>query len=87
MYIQTIPTEKNNYNSNPFLERIGKDLLIAKNTQNVVWINWTLIPKLEYLGHLTEDESKTHIRTNSDIICRRAGQFPKKIVEYFNLNY
>ena len=87
MYIQKIPTSNNNYNNNPFLERIGKDLLIAKNMQNVVWINWTMVPKLEYLGHLTEDDSKIQIRTNSDIACRRAGQFPIKLVEYFNLNY
>lgn len=87
MYIQTIPTSDKNFNNNPFLERIGSDLLIAKNMQDVVWVNWTMVPSLEYLGHLTEDESKTQIRTNSDIACRRNGQFPKKLVEYFRLKY
>lgn len=87
MYIQTIPTSDKNFNNNPFLERIGCDLLIAKNMQDVVWINWTMVPKLEYLGHLTEEESKSQIRNNCDISCRRTGQFPTKLVEYFGLKY
>ncbi len=87
MYIQTIPTSDKNFSNIPFLERIGKDLLIAKNTQGEVWINWKFVPNLEYLGFLTEEESKLQIRTNSDIACRRENQFPARLVEYFNLKY
>lgn len=87
MYIQTIPTSQNNFNNNPFLEKIGKDLLIAKNKQDVIWVNWKMVPNFEHLGHMTEDPCEIQIRTNSDIAGRRAGCFPAKLVKYFGLQY
>ena len=87
MFVQIIATSSENFNSIPFLERIGLDLLIAKNTQNEVWINWKLVPGFEHLGYMTEEETKIQIRTNSDIACRRAGQFPGRLVEYFDLKF
>lgn len=87
MYIQIISTSNENFNSIPFLERIGFDLLIARNTQNEVWINWNLVPEFQHFGYMTEEETKILLRTNQDIACRRAGQLPEKLVEYFNLKY